>query len=267
MLHRAVVNAIQVGFKFLKERFENAPFKRRTKAGKLYEFKKGMAAACFAEAEVVFPGGLEIGTAAAPELEGANLGKTIIYIIKRASVNVALALPIASALQIVESVVIYPGAVFLFHFEPKLAAFGGSEAGVFVDVMLKFIHCSAVWQEKDVRAEVDVFIFFSVGTEKEVHPGIGDLLHTHGMYFAGFVGGEVVFFHFEVAAFIALKSVAGFVGKNIHIADSAVEVGKNKGGFIFIEHGAVATGSFSFFVEQIHQPVVHHEAEKFVGFG
>ncbi len=95
--------------------------------------------------------------------------------------------------------------------------------------MLKFVDGTAVGQKADSGGEVCVAVFVGIGPEEVVHPGVGKEFHAHGVDFAGFVGGPVVFIDTDMAAAVDLEGVTDFVGEYIDITAGAIEVRKNEG--------------------------------------
>ncbi len=95
---------------------------------------------------------------------------------------------------------------------------------IFVNEMLKFIDGDAIGQEVNGADEVGVEVFILIFVEEPLHPRPSEKFHAHRMDFSFFHRRVAVLGQLDVARTVALEGVSYFVGQDVDVARSAVEV-------------------------------------------
>ena len=101
-------------------------------------------------------------------------------------------------------------------------------------------------------------VAFCLAIEKQIHEGIGEELHRHGMDLGRITRGPVVFHRRLVLAQVHLKRMTYFMGEHVNIARCTIEIGEDERSVVSGDVSAIPTTCFSFLRHQVHQSVVQH---------
>ena len=113
-----------------------------------------------------------------------------------------------------------------------------------------------------------VAVFVRLFPEEKLHPGVGPVLHGHGMNLRH-LGARVGLLHERQhpGGREGLEGVASLVSQHVHIGAGAIEVGENEGHLHAGQEGAVAAAPFGRLGFQVKHLVLHHPVEEPAGLG
>ena len=119
--------------------------------------------------------------------------------------------------------------------------------------MLELIHGAAVGQKAEGTGHVAEVVLLGIRPEEALHPGVGEELHTHGVDLGRIEGGPGVFHGPLAPAGVHLEGMAELVGQHVDVVARPVEVGKDVGGLVLVDEGAVAAGGLAVLGLQVHE--------------
>ena len=233
----------------------------------LQQLKIAFCSAGAAQGQVILPGRLPVFLHPAVILEGVHLGQGVFQVIEGIKEDVLLLHPEAALLQEGHPVVVPPGHVGLLDLPPYGAALLCRHLRLFIHPVLEFVHHAHVGQHRQGADQVAGLVLLALFAEEQGHPGIGKMLHAHGVGFVDLRGGSAQVIHRDGPhGHIALEGVSRLVGQHVHVGAGAVEIAEDEGRLVSREARHISAHPLARPGFQVKQLSFHHEIEEFRRF-